>query len=209
MYKIKFEEHTLIILDSLCSFSFDSISKNKVLVHQFSHDGKLFSLIENIQSEKIKSHILLHSNPMEILELIKTKYSFVEAAGGLVLNEFNQILFIYRNKKWDLPKGKIESGEGKELAAIREVEEETGIKISLIKQHLITTYHTYTFNQKKILKSNHWYLMQADSKQLLVPQVEENIERVDWKDIAEISLLLDNSYEAIRDVINTYLKTNF
>ena len=49
------------------------------------------------------------------------------AGGGKVYNPKNEILFIFRNGKWDLPKGKAEAKETINLTALREVEEETGI----------------------------------------------------------------------------------
>ena len=52
-------------------------------------------------------------------------YKIIEAAGGVVFNEKNEILMIYRLKTWDLPKGKIEKGETPADAAFREVCEET------------------------------------------------------------------------------------
>ena len=58
----------------------------------------------------------------------------IEAAGGLVKNENGDYLFIYRNDKWDLPKGKIEKDEKTKVAAVREVEEECGIAVSKLRR---------------------------------------------------------------------------
>jgi 8-oxo-dGTP pyrophosphatase MutT (NUDIX family) len=204
MYKIKFEEHTLFIIDHVCSFSFDLIGKNKAVIYNYK-PKKLKKIIDELSNSSFLNHIIFNPNPEEVFNDLKLQFNVIEAAGGLIINEKNQILFIYRNKKWDLPKGKIEKNETTEHAAIREVEEETLVKISSLKQHLISTYHTYIYDQKHILKTNYWFLMYADSHQKLEPQLEENIEKVEWKTIDDIPQLMTNSYDSIHDVLKAYL----
>ncbi|MFL3660811.1 MAG: NUDIX hydrolase [Polaribacter sp.] len=129
----------------------------------------------------------------------------VSAAGGLVLNPNKEILFIFRSEKWDLPKGRIESGESIEEAAIREVEEECGIfNLKLVKP-LITTYHTY-FQDGLKLKETFWFLMTSDSEETLVPQLEEGITIAVFKNQTAITNALQNSYKNIELVYDTYLK---
>ena len=129
----------------------------------------------------------------------------VSAAGGLVLNPNKEILFIFRSEKWDLPKGRIESGESIEEAAIREVEEECGIfNLKLVKP-LITTYHTY-FQDGLKLKETFWFLMTSDSEEVLVPQLEEGITIAVFKNQTAITKALQNSYKNIELVYDTYLK---
>ena len=129
----------------------------------------------------------------------------VSAAGGLVLNPNKEILFIFRSEKWDLPKGRIESGESIEEAAIREVEEECGIfNLKLVKP-LITTYHTY-FQDGLKLKETFWFLMTSDSEETLVPQLEEGITIAVFKNQTAITKALQNSYKNIELVYDTYLK---
>lgn len=207
MIKIKFQEHTLFILDNVCSFSFDIITKNKALIYKYTKAKKIAKLVNNIHESPVLNHVIIHNNPMEVFDELKSNFKSINAAGGLVINEKNEILFIFRNKKWDLPKGKIEKDETPEHAAIREVEEETLVKILKLENHLISTFHTYQIEDKKILKTNHWYLMKADSHQELLPQAEENIEKVEWKSVDQIPELMTNSYDSIRDVIKSYLAT--
>ena len=129
----------------------------------------------------------------------------VSAAGGLVLNPNKEILFIFRSEKWDLPKGRIESGESIEEAAIREVEEECGIfNLKLVKP-LITTYHTY-FQDGLKLKETFWFLMTSDSEETLVPQLEEGITIAVFKNQTAITDALQNSYKNIELVYDTFLK---
>jgi mutator protein MutT len=207
MYKIKLGEHTLRILGDVCSFSFDDIGKKKAVIYQYTKPKKLQECIQEIRSSSIKNHIIFHENCDNVLNELKSFFHCLQAGGGLVINEKGQILFIYRNGKWDLPKGKIEPNETTELGAVREVEEECGIKVSKIEQLIDITYHTYQMAGKEILKSNFWYLMRADSSQILSPQIEENIEKAEWVDIDKVDTLLSNSYESIIDLIRKYLKS--
>lgn len=132
-------------------------------------------------------------------------YELIEAAGGAVVNSKNQILCIFRNGKWDLPKGKLEKGERIENCAIREVEEECGITGVEIKEHLVDTYHTYTTKGQQLLKRTCWYRMSANSNQELVPQTEEGIEKVEWKKLDDLDEILANTYGSIADVISYLL----
>lgn len=111
----------------------------------------------------------------------------IEAAGGIVKNEEQEILFIKRLGKWDLPKGKIEVGESSEVASLREVEEETAIKNLKLIDFLTSTYHIYIDRyQQNILKITHWYSMNHHGKEIAKPQYEEGITEVSWKTQEEI-----------------------
>ena len=126
----------------------------------------------------------------------------IEAAGGLVFNKDGDILMIFRNGKWDLPKGKLEIGESVEECAIREVEEECGISGLIIENKIKDTYHTYFLEGESILKKTYWYKMNTDSDGELVPQIEEGITKVSWVGKDQISEKLTNSYGNISDVLN-------
>lgn len=208
MYNIKFGEHTLRIISDVCSFSFEEIGKNKAVIYNYTKPKKIGEILLDITSSPIKNHIIFHSDTDIVFSEVVKKFTQIQAGGGLVVNEKKQILFIFRNGKWDLPKGKIEANETSELGAIREVEEECGIKISRLDQLLDITYHTYMLDNKNILKSNYWYIMYADSSQNLIPQAEENIEKVEWIDRDKVESLLAKSYESIADLIHKYLTQN-
>ena len=126
----------------------------------------------------------------------------IEAAGGLVFNKDGDILMIFRNGKWDLPKGKLEIGESVEECAIREVEEECSIYGLDITEKLLETYHTYNLSGKEILKRTYWYKMNTDFNGELIPQIEEGITKVSWVSKDKISEKLTNSYGNISDILN-------
>ena len=85
------------------------------------------------------------------------------AGGGVVVNEKNQVLFIYRRKKWDLPKGKLDPGEDIKACAIREVMEETGIRNLTIGKLIIVTTHSYEEKGLNMQKETHWFEMKAST----------------------------------------------
>ena len=111
----------------------------------------------------------------EVLEIFSRKIPIVVAAGGMVRNKKGKVLFIYRNNKWDLPKGKLEKGESIEKAALREVEEETGVQDLAIKNYLKTTYHIFKRNGEYRLKKVVWFDMVTTYEGKLIAQKEEGI----------------------------------
>jgi 8-oxo-dGTP pyrophosphatase MutT (NUDIX family) len=162
-------------------------------------------IIHKLKNKKIKG-VNLYTPDLENdwHSFLKTFHT-VSAAGGLVLNTKKEILFIYRSKKWDLPKGRIEEGETIEETAIREVEEECGIfNLKLIKP-LLTTYHVYFQNGLK-LKETFWFLMTSNYEGELIPQLEEGITQVLFKNEEEVRKALQNSYKNIELVYDRYLK---
>lgn len=128
-------------------------------------------------------------------------FQIIRAAGGLVFNNKGEALFIFRRGKWDLPKGKLDEGESLEECAVREVEEETGLKGVVLKDFLITTYHTYTENGKQILKESHWYRMEVKGIQQLTPQTEEDITDIRWVKKEGWNELTKNSFALIKKVL--------
>lgn len=116
----------------------------------------------------------------------------------MVYNKHQEILFIYRKGCWDLPKGKTEKGEAIEDTALREVCEETGVSGLKIKRPLSPTFHIMKRKGKYRLKITHWFEMQTDCEQELIPQTEEDITKVEWKDVKESQEALKNSYENIK-----------
>jgi 8-oxo-dGTP pyrophosphatase MutT (NUDIX family) len=144
---------------------------------------------------------LISDHPKAILNQIKEKVKVIEAAGGLVKSEENKYLFIKRNGFWDLPKGKLEKDEKRKDAAVREVEEECGIKVKSLENKLLKTYHVYEMKGKVVLKVSHWYAMKSKSKQKLIPQTEEGITEVRWIAQKELEMVKANTYPSILEVL--------
>jgi ADP-ribose pyrophosphatase YjhB (NUDIX family) len=125
----------------------------------------------------------------------------IQAAGGLVLNEKGEVLFMFRRGKWDLPKGKVDAGETLEDCALREVEEETGVGQLKLGKFLLITEHDYEERGKSIRKISHWYLMNANSHQPLIPQTAEDITELKWMGPVDFKMVAQNTYPAILEVL--------
>ena len=121
-------------------------------------------LIHKLRLGKYKGVYLYCNNLEKDWDNFKKEFKVISAAGGLVLNDKNEILFIYRGNKWDLPKGRIERGESVKETAIREVEEECGIRNISITNFLLNTYHLFVQDNEYRLKETYWYLMKSDYK---------------------------------------------
>jgi 8-oxo-dGTP pyrophosphatase MutT (NUDIX family) len=155
-------------------------------------------LIVNIYKNKVEKAFLYHPDEKEMMKKLKSKIPVEKAGGGLVYNDKNEVLFIFRNKKWDLPKGGTEKGEQIEETAIREVEEETGVSGLKISKKIGKTYHIFKRNGRYKLKITHWFEMRTSYNAQLVGQAEEGIEKVEWKSEKQIEACLLNSYENIK-----------
>lgn len=157
------------------------------------------AIIESMEEfgEK-KEFYLFHTDKAILHETFKGKFKIIEAAGGKVRNPLNQILFIYRLDKWDLPKGKIDDGETIETAAVREVEEETGIHGVSITSPLKTTCHVYKHKGAYVLKITYWFNMKSNYNGPLTPESEEGIIKVAWLSNTEIEAALKNTYGNIK-----------
>lgn len=130
----------------------------------------------------------------------------IEAAGGIVNNPADEILFIKRLGKWDLPKGKMEKGESREESAIREIEEETGLRNVVLKDFINTTYHIYVErNGDKVLKYTHWFEMFFDGEDTSKPQIEEGITEVAWKnDVMITEEVFPNTFKNIKLILSDF-----
>lgn len=155
-------------------------------------------LIVKIYQNKIQKACLYYPDEKEILRKLKSKIPVNKAGGGLVYNKKGEVLFIFRSGKWDLPKGGIEKKEDIKDTAIREVEEETGVKGLKIIRKLQKTYHVFKRNGRYKLKITHWFEMETDFDGIFKGQIEERIEKVEWKNPVQIQEALKNSYENIK-----------
>lgn len=160
-------------------------------------------LIDSFEVNDLVSTMFLQSPKIdETWKTFSELYMILEAAGGIVINDKNCLLMIFRNGKWDLPKGKIEKGEESDTAAIREVYEECGVSGLNLKKQLNTTYHTYPYKEEKVLKKTFWFLMNTSDSNNLVPQLEEGITDARWLTRGQAKEALKNTYTSISDLLN-------
>ncbi|SMC31789.1 NUDIX hydrolase [Cellulophaga tyrosinoxydans] len=190
MYKVFVNESQLILTNKLS----DIASNKYFLLNQKS----IRAAIDLLAKNKVSIAYIYHPNNEEILNKFTKKIPLVVAAGGVVTNREGKVLFIYRNNKWDLPKGKIDKGETLEECALREVAEETGVQGLKIENILKTTYHVFKRNGTYKLKEVHWFAMKTSYKGELVGQLDEGIEKVRWKGPVKIAKALENSYANIK-----------
>jgi len=203
MYKIYINETPLLLMNTN-DLGPDFMSENNQLVSRYTNKAKfLLTHVDMLEKSKRFNRVIMHTNDLSKLwSDFKALFKVIKAAGGLVYTPNHEVLAIYRMGFWDLPKGKIEKGEGKKKAAIREVIEETGISSLDLEHRLLKTYHTYQdtrFTNKRILKVTYWYKM-TGSKEDLVPQLEEDIEKAVWMAPKEL-LTKRPIYQNIIDVI--------
>lgn len=159
---------------------------------------KFKKLIKEINKGDLTYVNLYHKNEEKIEKFLRKKLPVVEAGGGMVYNAKKEILFIYRNGKWDLPKGKLEKGESSQDGAIRETEEETGVRDLQIRRFIAKTYHVFKRNGKFKLKITYWYEMYTDFDEELIPEAKEGIKKAKWKNFAQSQKALTESYENIK-----------
>ncbi|PZX43380.1 NUDIX domain-containing protein [Nonlabens dokdonensis] len=192
MYKVFVKEVAIILTSDKSKFKDHHIFNIKKVDFQ--------DLIEKIENKEIENVVLYSKSEKKLLKRLHKLAPIVIAGGGLVLNQNNDFLFIHRNGKWDLPKGKEEKGETIEETSIREVKEETGVKNLHITDYLGHTYHTFSRKGKVKLKLTHWFIMETDSNKKLKPQKKEGIDKAVWLNKEMATLALKESYANIREL---------
>ena len=161
------------------------------------------SEIESLKNASISSFLVVNENPFEALLKWYKDYKIMDAAGGLVKMK-DSYLWIFRNNKWDLPKGKVEIKESFKQAALREVQEECGLDNSLeIVKLLYTSFHVYENFGERILKRTFWYLMNYNGNDSLKPQSEEGITRALWANFTDSQKKSKLSFGNIQEVWNS------
>lgn len=139
-------------------------------------------------------------------EAFQQAFTIIPAAGGLVLNEADDVLLIHRRGKWDLPKGKIDEGEKPREAAIREVQEETGVQHLEDSMALPLTWHVYPLPEKHggpgwALKPTYWYWMRTPGQPVLTPQAEEDIAEAVWIPWQALDVRNLDTYPSLRHLL--------
>jgi 8-oxo-dGTP pyrophosphatase MutT (NUDIX family) len=161
----------------------------------------LKSLLHEIVKPDCHAGVVWHADLEALRKQFWKLFTIIQAGGGLVENEKGEYLMIFRKGSWDLPKGKLDKGETLEHCAVREVQEETGLKQVELGKGLATTFHTYPEYGKFILKESHWYRMRASGKQQLIPQLEEGISEIVWADAGRVQELAPLFYPSIRELL--------
>jgi 8-oxo-dGTP pyrophosphatase MutT (NUDIX family) len=159
------------------------------------------SMIHEMQEASVHAGVFFHHDLDELKTMFFKKFTPVKAAGGFVLNENKEVLMMFRRGKWDLPKGKMDRKESFEECAIRETEEETGLKNITLISPLITTYHTYHEGTRYILKETKWFRMKVNGEQKLMPQAEEQITKLEWVGKNNLKNYMQNSFPSVKDVL--------
>ncbi len=148
--------------------------------------------------------------PLRWLRCLKRRMRWVRAAGCVVHDDAGNMLLILRNGRWDLPKGKVESGETLLQAALREVEEETGIApLPTTRYPLpIKTYHTFNLYGGWHLKQTSWFDAHvAGRKPVGKPQGEEGITEVVWVTPDEWYRRLQGSYGTLKTLSTKWMQS--
>tara|TARA_B100001121_G_scaffold34847_1_gene29619 strand:+ start:1566 stop:2255 length:690 start_codon:yes stop_codon:yes gene_type:complete len=182
---------------------------SRVLIYDSSIETivDLLKKMTRYKFKKIYSISITLKNKKNIIKKVKKMFTIIKAGGGVVSNNKKEILFIYRMKKWDLPKGKLEKGESIKDCAVREVQEETKVNVKC-REKILSTWHTYTKNKKFILKKTTWFNMKSIDDSKMKPQKKEKIEKVEWMKKSSIDHILLNSYKTLNYLMMNYFKAN-
>lgn len=175
--------------------------------YQFANINDFICLVNKFEKQLVNTDLYVYApeNLLEVFNALVGIYKYVPAAGGIVRNEKNQILIIYRFHRWDLPKGHVEKGEEYANTAIREVIEETGVKNLEIVKSLDSSFHVYHLKNEHCIKETHWFEMKCTNSELLFPQTSEAIEIAKWIDVEDINSVLIKTYPSLKDLLKSYL----
>ena len=202
MYTIFINDKPLILI----SYKTKYLNKMSYPIEKFKNEKIIDISISELNNEKSDGIVILGTNLIKLYKLVLKRFKLIRAAGGIVKYN-NSILWIFKNNKWDLPKGKIDFKESIEKAAYREVIEETGLKYVNVKKHLSSTYHSYLESGKMVLKITNWYSMECKKMSILKPQVDEGITKVQWIELSKLSCL--NTYSSIVELLKQEKVLNF
>jgi len=198
MYKVFFNDRTVFFGDDFSR----AFKRNKGLFYKFNNFQELYDLIGLFSSLKqIRNLYIFHTDMLLLIEEFKACFTIVEAAGGLVFNEQGEFLVIRRRDRWDLPKGKLEKGENFEQAALREVEEETGLPGLIPVRPLLSTYHVYPLGEERILKKTRWFEMKYSGNAVPALQESEEITDYRWVRPGFTDFIRTDTYSSILDVL--------
>ena len=203
-YKVFLNEKR-IVFSSPAMITF---AKTSSVSPAFTDGSEVLTYLESLLKTECREAVIEHEHPEKAFECFQSALLNVAAAGGVVKRK-DRILFIFRNGKWDLPKGKIDKGESASQAALREVAEECGISGHAIVKALPTTFHIYQspYRETKgkwIFKPTHWFEMEYNGTCEGLPETDEGITEVRWFHRSELDEVLANTYENLKELIRMY-----
>jgi 8-oxo-dGTP pyrophosphatase MutT (NUDIX family) len=198
MYKIFFGQRFINLLQEKEASKVGSSASIHLYKNKKSFD-KIFSKFQ--KDEEIFAIDIVCPYPAKVFRHFSTNFKVIKAAGGLVENSAGKILIMKRDGMWDLPKGKIEKGEKKKQAAIREVSEECSLSGLKIVYKIEKSFHTYSIDDKQILKITYWYKMAYSGKTSGIPEAKEGITEIKWIDKNEIAAYLEVIYPNLKSIL--------
>jgi 8-oxo-dGTP diphosphatase len=127
----------------------------------------------------------------------------VKASGGVVYRrgaDGLEFLAVHRPRydDWSLPKGKLDAGESWEDAAVREVEEETGLRCTLADELTPTSYND---NKGRFKVVRYWLMVTTDADAEFDP--DDEVDTLEWlpADEAPEKLSYDRDGELLREAM--------
>jgi 8-oxo-dGTP pyrophosphatase MutT (NUDIX family) len=198
MYKVFFNGRVIYLLEKMP----DLEGKEKDFICTFMNREDLAPQLNTfLKREKSGNLYIYRDHPEKTFEIFSSCFTVINAAGGLVVNDRDEYLVIFRRGKWDLPKGKAEKQESSEMTALREVTEECHLEELTLVKFLTATYHIYFLGDKTVLKKTDWYLMRYSGTREPSPAVEEDIEKTYWLHRGNIDEITGNIFPSILEVI--------
>ncbi len=198
MYKVFFKDRAVYFGDDFSKI----FERNSGLFYRFNNIHELTELVHAFYFlKRIDKLFIFHDDIISLFDEFKACFNYVEAGGGVVINKKGEFLVILRDGIWDLPKGKLEKKENFETAALREVEEETGLDKLKIIRPILSTYHTYQLSDDMVLKKTKWYEMSYNGSKEPVPEIKEKITEVRWVTPGNTDFIRKNTYPSVLDVL--------
>jgi 8-oxo-dGTP pyrophosphatase MutT (NUDIX family) len=200
-YKIYYGEKMIFLCNEIEEIIQPYVHHDDTVFLDELNTRTLNTLVHEMQHPEVQAIVFFHSNLEELKEKVFKKFHWIHAGGGLVRNEKNEVLLIFRRGKWDLPKGKLDKGETIEHCAVREVMEETGLPSAQIEKPLCITWHIYQEGSSFILKQTDWFVMKVPGSPALIPQQEENITDIAWVAANNLETYQQNTFPSVKEVL--------
>ena len=199
MYKVFLKSKTIILTDKV--FFLANPAEYTMILYE-PEIKKLQEIFSRLEGNAKYNNLIIFTLKLDsYFSRFYGSMKIITAAGGVVLNPLLEVLLIFRRNVWDLPKGKIDHGESDMDAAIREVQEETGLVSLSIEKRINPTFHLYQISDEWILKETHWFLMKNPGNEPTQPQAIENITSVEWRSIDSLNTIEGNTYLSVWNLL--------